>query len=141
MSEMSLSHTTLQAQDASTTSALIALLTDESAVSSDVVAEFAALSAAQSEQIAARDAEDDVKLRAGIQISIDSGAIGAQASPPKYYRIDVAGKTPDDVVADIMGQLPGGAADTGCVIVIVGLSGTGKGTTVAKLKVRVCVGM
>ena len=134
---MSLTSEVLAAQDASTTAAIIAMCTDAAASASGVVAEFAALSAKHAAKIAARDAEDDVKLRAGIQISIDSGAIEAQPTPPTYARINVAGKTPDVVVADIVAQLPDGFDASGGVIVIVGLSGTGKGTTVAKLKVRV----
>jgi hypothetical protein len=47
--------------------------------------------------------------------------------------IDVLGKTPDDV-CDVIVSDVGDAANTGAVIVLCGLSGTGKGTTVDKLK-------
>merc|ERR1712008_424016 len=45
------------------------------------------------------------------------------------------GKSADLVADEILGSV-GDAANTGCVIVLVGLSGTGKGTTVAKIRSR-----
>ena len=44
----------------------------------------------------------------------------------------VLGKTPDDVCNVIVGHM-GDAVNTGGVVVLCGLSGTGKGTTVARL--------
>merc|ERR1712196_191312 len=78
---------------------------------------------------------DDEKLAKGIQISIDQGVIPKQEVPPKYQAIDVKGKSPDDV-CDEMLKCCGEAATKGCVIGLVGLSGTGKGTTMARLKER-----
>jgi flagellar biosynthesis GTPase FlhF len=49
--------------------------------------------------------------------------------------IDVAGKSADTVAGEIVAKL-GTAPAAGCVLVLQGLSGTGKGTTVAKLEVR-----
>lgn len=69
------------------------------------------------------------------QLAVDGGVLPALASPPEYVMIDVIGKTPDDV-CDVIVNHVGGAAETGCVIVLCGLSGTGKGTTVAKLQER-----
>ena len=45
-----------------------------------------------------------------------------------YSKIDVLGKTADEVAQEIITKL--GADFTGGVLVLVGLSGTGKGTTV-----------
>jgi hypothetical protein len=45
----------------------------------------------------------------------------------------VLGKSADQVANVILTSL-GSAARTGCVVILVGLSGTGKGTTVLKLK-------
>jgi hypothetical protein len=89
------------------------------------------------------------------QLSIDAGVLES-IEPPEYVTIDVVGKTPDDV-CDIIVDHVGPAAQLGCVIVLCGqqtnaafcsprvtgrrlwpvlsgLSGTGKGTTVAKLR-------
>ena len=66
------------------------------------------------------------------QISIDAGVLPVLNPPPQYVEIDVIGKSPDDVCNVITTHL-GDAANTGCVIVLCGLSGTGKGTTMAKL--------
>jgi hypothetical protein len=50
--------------------------------------------------------------------------------PAPYTTISVEGKSTDEICGEIMGGLPQGE---GSVIVLVGLSGTGKGTTVARL--------
>ena len=50
-------------------------------------------------------------------------------------RVDVLGKTADEV-ADAIVKALGKAASQGCVLVLQGLSGTGKGTTVAKLQAK-----
>lgn len=96
-------------------------------------ASFKAFSKAEMEQILARDAEDDEKLAEGIRLAVAKGAV--EASPPvePITEIDVLGKSADDVALDIVGAL-GDAPGTGCVLVLQGLSGTGKGTTVAKLQ-------
>lgn len=58
--------------------------------------------------------------------------------PPAYTLIEVKGKSPDEV-CDVIISGVGEAVSTGCVIVLCGLSGTGKGTTVAKLQKRLPV--
>lgn len=93
---------------------------------------FEAYAKAEAESIVGRDNEDAEKLQAGIQISIDAGVLPTLDPPPEYVNIDVMGKTSDDV-CNIIVEHVGQAASTGCVIVLCGLSGTGKGTTVAKL--------
>ena len=54
------------------------------------------------------------------------------ADPPvePLTTIDVLGKSADDVALEIVSALP----SKGCVVVLQGLSGTGKGTTVTKLQ-------
>mmetsp|Transcript_60086 Transcript_60086/g.82304 ORF Transcript_60086/g.82304 Transcript_60086/m.82304 type:complete len:348 (-) Transcript_60086:483-1526(-) len=112
-------------QDATTSATVISVLKSDPT--------FTVLSKCEAEAIIARDQEDDQKLEAGIQISIASGSLAVQDEPPKYKCIDVLGKTPDDVCDIILADV-GDAAQEGCVIVLCGLSGTGKGTTVEKLK-------
>ena len=92
---------------------------------------FTTISAAEAAAIAARDAEDDDKLAVGIQLAIDKGVLTPQAS--QYKTLDVLGKSADAVAAEIIADLP---KSSGFVLVLVGLSGTGKGTTVAKLKAQ-----
>ena len=112
-------------QDASTTAMVISILQSDQT--------FTVLSKVEAEAIISRDQEDDEKLEAGIQISIAAGSLAVQEEPPKYKSIDVMGKTPQDVCDIILADV-GTAAQEGCVIVLCGLSGTGKGTTVEKLK-------
>jgi cytidylate kinase len=96
---------------------------------------FAQFGDSETKSILARDAEDDEKLAAGIKIAVDKGVLKA-ISPPPYTKVDVLGKTADAVADEIISGC-GSAASTGCVIVLCGLSGTGKGTTVAKLMEKV----
>ena len=96
---------------------------------------FQQLAAAEGDAIIARDLEDDEKLKAGVQLSVERGVLEAQEVPPRYTEIDVLGKTPDDVCEIILENL-GDAAKTGGVIILCGLSGTGKGTTVARLRTK-----
>ena len=83
--------------------------------------------------IQARDDEDGDKLAAGIKAAIQRGAL--QPDPPvePTCRIEVMGKSADAVAAEIIQKL-GRAPSTGCVLILQGLSGTGKGTTVSKLE-------
>merc|ERR1712062_114013 len=80
-----------------------------------------------------RDEEDGVKLQAGIQIAIDKGVLSKDVVVEPTKQISVTGKSPDQVADEIIAAL-GDAPSKGCVMTLQGLSGTGKGTTVAKLK-------
>ncbi|GKY91813.1 hypothetical protein MPSEU_000152900 [Mayamaea pseudoterrestris] len=92
-----------------------------------------------------RDNEDDEKLQAGINIARAKGVIDANLVPAPYVAIDVLGKTPEQVANLILdhvqatnnenhhGSTASDGTSSGYVIVIVGRSGTGKGTTVAQL--------
>jgi len=113
----------LAAQDSITSSKLIALL------EADEV--FVKFSKAEGDAILARDQEDAEKLAVGIDFAIGKGVLESKEFPP-YAQVDVFGKSADQVAAEIVAAL--GADFQGGVLVLVGLSGTGKGTTVSKLK-------
>jgi cytidylate kinase len=80
-----------------------------------------------------RDKEDDAKLAKGIKLARDKGVIPASVTVEPTTKIDVIGKTADQVANEIVKAL-GKAPSQGCIVVLQGLSGTGKGTTVKKLK-------
>mmetsp|Transcript_5553 Transcript_5553/g.6401 ORF Transcript_5553/g.6401 Transcript_5553/m.6401 type:complete len:332 (+) Transcript_5553:153-1148(+) len=113
----------LKKQNAETSAAIIQLLNTNP--------EFLSISENQTKMIMQRDNEDGEKLAAGIQIGIDRGALPT-IEPVPYKEINVLGKTPDEIADEIISDV-GEAVNTGAVIVLVGLSGTGKGTTVTKL--------
>ena len=77
---------------------------------------------------------DDQKLAEGIALAIEKGAVPPKEKLPlePLTRVDVLGKAADEVALEIIASL-GDAPSHGCVLVLQGLSGTGKGTTVAKL--------
>jgi len=79
-----------------------------------------------------RDEEDAAKLKVGIEHAQAKGVL-EKITPAPYDQIDVFGKSADEVADIMIGKL-GEKASSGCVLVLVGLSGTGKGTTVDKLK-------
>ena len=115
----------LQAQDHSTSAAIISGLEGDG--------DFESFATAQGDAIIKRDAEDDDKLAAGIQISVDAGVLPKLEEPPVYTKIDVLGKSPAEVCAVIKNAVGEDAANAGCIVVLCGLSGTGKGTTVEQL--------
>jgi len=121
----------LAEQNASTSNAIITHFSEN--------ASFQKLSKTEGDQILKRDEEDATKLQAGIDLAKEKGVIDPNFKPEPYISIDVLGKTPDGVASEILSTISsesssdGEAAAGGKVIVIVGLSGTGKGTTVSKL--------
>ena len=115
----------LQQQNADTSAAIIEALDGDET--------FLAASEVQAKAIRQRDEEDDEKLAKGIKAAIEKNVLPADLVPEEYKEIDVLGKTPDEVANAIIADV-GEAAKTGCVIVMCGLSGTGKGTTVARLR-------
>jgi cytidylate kinase len=120
-----LSRALLLAQDDTTTNAIIRAFERH--------APFVDFSHREMLAILERDAEDDDKLKAGIQLAIRKGVLDASPPVEPVVRIDVLGKSAGDVAGLIVGAL-GEAAATGCVVVLQGLSGTGKGTTVERVK-------
>jgi len=121
---MPISYELLSQQNAETSTALIAQYE-----SSD---DFTALSAKEGAAILARDQEDADKLQVGIDYAKDKGVIDPAFVPEPYINIDVLGKTPADVAGEILAAMKTSEGES--VIVICGLSGTGKGTTVSKLQ-------
>jgi len=94
---------------------------------------FGAFSQKETDAILARDAEDGDKLAAGIKKAVAKGVVEAEPPVEPVCKIDVAGKSADVVSAEMIAKM-GDAPSKGCVLVLQGLSGTGKGTTVAKLQ-------
>jgi cytidylate kinase len=125
MSDTLLTKEVLDLQNADTSNQIIKVLENDE--------KFVYLSNFEGEQIFTRDQEDDSKLEAGIQIGITRGSLPAEHNCTPYKAIDVLGKTPQQVV-DVILEDVGEAANTGSLIVMCGLSGTGKGTTAALLK-------
>jgi hypothetical protein len=80
----------------------------------------------------ARDNEDGEKLQVGIDYAKDKGVIDPNFVPDPYIEIDVLGKNPHQVADTILQHVQ--EQTGGFVLVLVGLSGTGKGTTVAVLR-------
>lgn len=113
----------LQKQNAETSSALIETYANS--------AKFIKLSQYEGDLTMSRDAEDDAKLQVGIDFAKKKGVIDPKFVPEPYVQIDVLGKSPAQVAHIILDHVKGGADNN--VIVIVGLSGTGKGTTVSVL--------
>jgi len=101
---------------------------------------FLKWSAYQSETILLRDAEDGEKLQQGIDIAIERGTL-EKLTPDKlqpYLDVDVLGKTPEEVSSFIWNQVLDkkkelSDSQDGELIVLCGLSGTGKGTTFGNL--------
>jgi len=124
---MELSATKLAASDSTTTSAIIELFKDDEL--------FKAFSQKEMTDILGRDQEDADKLAAGVQLGVDKGVLDKDPPVEPTTKIDVLGKTADSVATEIVTAL-GEAPASGCVMVLQGLSGTGKGTTVDLLKTR-----
>lgn len=122
LSYNALSYALLARQDAATSNALIShYQTNDS---------FRKLAEYEGKLTVQRDEQDDDKLAEGIAFAQKKGVIPI-ISPAPYVTIDVLGKSPSQVAQTILKKLDG--ATTG-VLVLVGLSGTGKGTTVCRLR-------
>ena len=120
-----LTYETLKAEDSTTTTAIIdAFCADQ---------KFLALAKSETSAILKRDAEDDEKLAAGIKMAVEKGVLSANPPVEPLTTIDVLGKSAEQVTDVIINKL-GDAPQKGCVFILQGLSGTGKGTTVAKLQ-------
>ncbi|KAH9599413.1 Cytidylate kinase domain [Trypanosoma melophagium] len=120
-----LTPTLLRLQDDVCSSAALQLLKNIDA--------FKKLALAEGNDIIRRDAEDAEKLNAGINIARAKGVLADNPNVPQPTRIQVAGLTAQEVTEEILRQLP---TKVGNIIVMQGLSGTGKGTTVKKLQTQ-----
>lgn len=116
----------LKKQNAETSNALITHWKDS--------ADFLKLAQYEGDLTIRRDEEDGVKLQIGIDFAKSKGVIDPNYVPETYVHIDVLGKTPDSVANEMLAKVKENSTEAGSVIVLCGLSGTGKGTTVAKLR-------
>jgi hypothetical protein len=125
---MTISYSLLKKQNADTSSALIEYWKDSS--------DFLKLAKFEGESTMQRDNEDGEKLQKGIDFAKSKGVIDPNYVPEPYVHIDVLGKTPDIVADEILAKVKANStgAATGSVIVMCGLSGTGKGTTATQLR-------
>ena len=126
---MPITRETLLKQNADTSNAIIDDLKDSDA--------FACLAKHEGDLTIQRDNEDAVKLEKGIDFAKAKGVIDPNFVPEPYVQLDVLGKSPETVAGEILEKIKQGSSgdsNTGSVIVLCGLSGTGKGTTVAKLR-------
>ena len=117
-----LSYELLRRQNACTSNEVIRCLEGSKA--------FAELASREGQLMVARDEEDEQKLWVGIEKSIARGVL-KKIPPPVVTRIAVYGMTPEEVADHIISQVS--TASNGCVIVLQGQSGTGKGTTTTTL--------
>ncbi|KAK7194521.1 hypothetical protein NESM_000369300 [Novymonas esmeraldas] len=113
----------LRQQDDVCSSYVLSLLADNDT--------FKRLSSSEGEDIIKRDNEDADKLSDGIRIAVRKGILSGQPDVTPVSKVNVVGLTAQDVTDKIVAALP---SKTGNVIILQGLSGTGKGTTVSKLK-------
>ncbi len=130
---MTISHGMLVKQNADTSNAIIEHWKDAPA--------FAFLANKEGDLTIQRDNEDAIKLEKGIDFAKAKGVIDPNYIPERYVTLDVLGKTPDTVADEILKTIKegnssssNGSDNRGSVIVLCGLSGTGKGTTVSKLR-------
>ena len=120
-----LSFSVLRQSDATATSAIIEAFGS--------LPSFVGFAKAETADILARDAEDSEKLAAGIAHAVSTGVLLANPAVEPTTTIDVLGKSVNEVTSAITKAL-GDAPSAGCIFVLSGLSGTGKGTVVAKLQ-------
>jgi energy-coupling factor transporter ATP-binding protein EcfA2 len=133
-SDSVLTHSILKQQDASTSNTIIHQLQANSL--------FQKLAQYEGQLILHRDADDDEKLQQGIDFAKSKQVIDPNYVPQPYHMIHVESLSPNQVATQIwsmveQAQHESNAEDkavSGSVIVLVGLSGTGKGTTVSMLR-------
>merc|ERR1719424_2645519 len=108
----------------------MAVLEEQNSKSSNAIIEafvgsddFVKVAKKETEAIIARDQEDADKLQKGIDFAIDKKVIEKDITVEEITKIDVMGKTPQEV-ADIMLNKMGDDAKTGCVMTLQGFSGT-----------------
>lgn len=92
---------------------------------------FQSLAESEGRDIISRDNEDAEKLSDGIRIAIRKGILSGNPDVSPVTKVNVVGLSAQEVTDKIVKALP---ASTGNVIILQGLSGTGKGTTVNKLR-------
>ena len=119
---MPLSYALLALQNADTSNALIDHWEHSEA--------FHKLAQMEGNLTVARDIEDGEKLQLGIDFAKQKGVIDPNYIPEPYLQIDVLGKTPeqvaDEIIASVTNHSTDSNASAGSVVVLCGLSGTGK---------------
>ena len=116
---------TLLRADDTTSNAVIAMLEDNRA--------FARAARLETESIIARDMQDSQKLEKGIEIAQGKALLPSEIVEQTPHIVDVSdGKSAEQVAEYICSHL--GQSAHGRVVVLQGLSGTGKGTTARKLQ-------
>jgi len=118
-----ISRSLLEQQNAETTNAILEVMKES--------VKFTALAKSEGDLTLRRDEEDGIKLQKGIDYAKSKGVLDPNYVPEVYQEIDVLGKTPAEVANQIVAKISGGG---GGVVVLCGLSGTGKGTTVSQLR-------
>lgn len=115
----------LEKQNAETSNALIEFWKDAD--------KFLSLAKTEGDLTIQRDNEDAVKLEKGIDFAKSKGVIDPNYVPESYVQLDVLGKTPATVADSILEKIKssGDNKDEGSVIVLCGLSGTGKVSNVS----------
>jgi hypothetical protein len=126
-----LTYEILSEQNATTTNAIIEHYTSPPSSSPNdntSASSFLRLSESEGASILRRDDEDGSKLQKGIDVAKDKGVLDPNFVPEKYITIDVLGKSPEDVANEILQFVKedGGVGSGGGVVVLCGLSGTGK---------------
>lgn len=121
-----------------------ALLSEQSAATTNAIIDrygtdggFLSLSKSEGDATLKRDTEDGEKLQRGIDLAKERGVLDKDFVPEEYVSVDVLGKTPSEVADEILARVEGGTkggSGAGGLIILCGLSGTGKGTTVSALK-------
>jgi len=126
----SITHELLIKQNAETSNGLIEHYKEN--------AKFQKLAKFEGDLTVRRDQEDDDKLQVGIEFAKKKKVIDPDFVPEPYVKLDVIGKTPDTVANEILTMVTSEKKEEqqeeGSIIVLCGLSGTGKGTTVSKLR-------
>lgn len=115
----------LQRNDASTNEAIVSCFRGNS--------RFTALAERELAKVTQRDREDGEKLMDGIRLAVGKGLLPERVQVEPVRRIQVQGRDVDARCQEIV-ELLGDAPKNGCIMVLQGLSGTGKGTTAARLK-------
>jgi cytidylate kinase len=132
---MAISREILVKQNAETSNTIIEHWKDSEA--------FLALAKAEGDLTIQRDEEDAVNLQKGIDFAKSKGVIDPNFVSEPYVTLDVLGKSPSMVADEILNTIKNDhnsnsnnnseSNNAGSVIVLCGLSGTGKGTTVSNL--------
>lgn len=99
---------------------------------------FEDYSTTQSRLVTARDEADNANLQKGIDYSVEQGVLDEISEPVPYTKIDVQGLVPADTASIILSasNLDNSTVptDEGSSIIVIGKSGTGKGTTLSELE-------